>query len=38
MFEPKTGLRLITFYMAMNDVRENKGLWKILDDAYLKEI
>lgn len=38
MFEPKTGLRLITFYMAMNDVRDNKPFWRILDDAYLKEL
>ncbi|CAD8054407.1 unnamed protein product [Paramecium primaurelia] len=38
MFEPKTGLRLITFYMAMKDVRDNKPFWKILDDAYLKEL
>ncbi|CAD8190995.1 unnamed protein product [Paramecium pentaurelia] len=38
MFELKTGLRLITFYMAMRDVKENKNKWKILDDAYFKEL
>lgn len=38
MFAPKTGLRLIPFYMAMNDVRDNKAFWKNLDDAYFKEL
>ncbi|CAD8095675.1 unnamed protein product [Paramecium sonneborni] len=38
MFELKTGLRLITFYMAMRDVKENRNIWKILDDAYFKEL
>lgn len=38
MFDLKTGFRLLTFYMSMRDVREQKGLWKILDDAYFKEL
>ena len=38
MFELKTGFRLITFYMSMRDVKENRKIWKILDDAYLKEL
>ncbi|CAD8180779.1 unnamed protein product [Paramecium pentaurelia] len=38
MFELKTGLRLITFYMAMRDVKENININKILDDAYFKEL
>lgn len=36
MFEPKTGLRLITFYMAMKDVKDQFS--KILDDAYIKQL
>ena len=38
MFELKTGLRLITFYMSMRDIKENRAIWKILDDAYYKEL
>ncbi|CAK59149.1 unnamed protein product (macronuclear) [Paramecium tetraurelia] len=38
LFELKTGLRLITFFMAMRELKERKDLWKKVDDVYFKEL
>ena len=38
MFQIKTGIRLLTFYMSMRDVREQKTMWKALDNALIKEL